>query len=106
MSHCTTPLNRDMPALILTSAALISRFDELSETVAEALIVMPEGENVIALPGAPEEMRTMFAAIRDELRRGPKLHTWRSVIKAHEHQLLPCLREVAERGPQSRIASA
>jgi len=50
VSHWTTPEKRDIPALTFTSPELISTVDELTDTVADAVIVIPEDEKVIALP--------------------------------------------------------
>jgi len=50
VSHCTTPLKRDMPALTVRRPALTSTLDALTVTAALAFTVMPEADSITELP--------------------------------------------------------
>ena len=50
VSHCTTPLNFDMPASTVTMPALTATWPACTVTFALALTVMPEASSLIELP--------------------------------------------------------
>src|SRR3954454_24510175 len=50
VSHCTTPLNFDMPALTVTIPAETSTLLALTVTLAEAVMVIPLASSLIELP--------------------------------------------------------
>jgi molybdenum cofactor synthesis domain-containing protein len=62
-------------------------------------------ENAYVLPGLPAEMRAMFDAIADELRRPAPIGAWRRRLPARESEIAALLAEAGERWPAVRIGS-
>jgi molybdenum cofactor synthesis domain-containing protein len=54
-------------------------------------------ENVYVMPGLPAEMQAMFDTIREELRRGTPISTWRRTFATRESTISPLLVEAGER---------
>jgi nicotinamide-nucleotide amidase len=62
-------------------------------------------ENVYVLPGLPGEMKPMFEALEDELRRERPISSWRRTFATRESEIAPLLVEVSRRYPHVLVGS-
>ena len=62
-------------------------------------------ENVYVLPGLPGEMKPMFEALEEELRRERPISSWRRTFATRESEITPLLVEVSRRYPGVRVGS-
>ena len=62
-------------------------------------------ENVYVLPGLPNEMEAMFAAVEGDFRRGSPIEAWRRVYRTYESVIASSLAEATERWPGVLVGS-
>jgi molybdenum cofactor synthesis domain-containing protein len=102
------------------AARLRERFSHAPEFAA-AWAALPEGaraleiprggapgfvlDNVYVLPGLPGEMKPMFGAVAEEIRRGQPIGAWRRRFRTRESVITPLLVEAGERYPGVAVGS-
>jgi len=62
-------------------------------------------ENVYVLPGLPAEMEAMYETLKEELRAGPPIGSWRRNYRTTESQIVSILTQALVIYPQVRVGS-
>jgi molybdenum cofactor synthesis domain-containing protein len=62
-------------------------------------------ENVYVLPGLPAEMEAMYETLKEELRAGPPIGSWRRNYRTTESQIASILTQALVIYPQVRVGS-
>jgi molybdenum cofactor synthesis domain-containing protein len=61
--------------------------------------------NVYVLPGLPAEMEAMFETLKDELRSGGPIGSWRRTYRTTESRIIAVLEAMSERHPRVLVGS-